>query len=146
MKLRKITSGIMAAIMVFSVVGTPVGDIIPEVSKKVSASAATEETALAKASATGYSYTITPLLAPFNEYFFVKTDNPDPTSFRFTDKTSAYIEDEPSVISAAWDSWDDKPYLYQDIRYQYREHLPKQTSYAPPSMLAQPKPASIWTP
>ena len=120
MKLRKITSGIMAAIMVFSVVGTPVGDIIPEVSKKVSASAATEETALAKASATGYSYTITPLLAPFNEYFFVKTDNPDPTSFRFVDKTSAYIEDEPSVISAAWDSWDDKPYLYQDIKYQNR--------------------------
>ena len=118
MKLRKITSGIMAAIMVFSVVGTPLGDIIPEVSKKISASAAPEETALAKASATGYSYTITPLLAPFNEYFFVKTDNPDPTSFRFADKTSVYIEDEPSVISAAWDSWDDKPYLYQDIRYQ----------------------------
>ena len=120
MRLRKITSGIMAAIMAFSVVGTPVGDIIPEVSKKVSASAAPEETALAKASAAGYSYTITPLLAPFNEYFFVKTDNPDPTSFRFVDKTSAYIEDQPSFISAAWDSWDDKPYLYQDIKYQNR--------------------------
>lgn len=122
MRLRKITSGIMAAIMAFSVVGTPVGDIIPEVSKKVSASAAPEETALAKASAAGYSYTITPLLAPFNEYFFVKTDNPDPTSFRFEDKTSAYIEDEMSIsiISAAWDSWDDKPYLYQDIKYQNR--------------------------
>ena len=118
MKLRKITSGIMAAIMVFSVVGTPLGDIIPEVSKKISASAASEETVLVKVSVTGYSYTITPLLAPFNEYFFVKTDNPDPTSFRFADKTSVYIEDEPSVISAAWDSWDDKPYLYQDIRYQ----------------------------
>ena len=118
MKLRKITSGIMAAIMAFSVVGTPLGDIIPEVSKKISASAAPEETVLAKASATGYSYTITPLLAPFNEYFFVKTDNPDPTSFRFADKTSVYIEDEPSVISAAWDSWDDKPNIYQDIRYQ----------------------------
>lgn len=51
MKLRKITSGIMAAIMVFSVVGTPVGDIFPEVSKKISASAAPEETALVKASA-----------------------------------------------------------------------------------------------
>ena len=118
MKLRKITSGIMAAIMAFSVVGTPVGDIFPEVSKKISASATPEETALVKASATGYSYTITPLLAPFNEYFFVKTDNLDPTSFRFADKTSVYVEDEPSVISAAWDSWDDKPYLYQDIRYQ----------------------------
>ena len=120
MRLRKITSGIMAAIMAFSVVGTPVGDIIPEVSKKAGASAAPEETALVKASAAGYSYTITPLLAPFNEYFFVKTDNPDPTSFRFVDKTSAYIEDQPSFISAAWDSWDDKPYLYQDIKYQNR--------------------------
>ena len=118
MKLRKITSGIMAAIMAFSVVGTPVGDIFPEVSKKISASAAPEETAVVKVSATGYSYTITPLLAPFNEYFFVKTDNPDPTSFRFADKTSVYVEDEPSVISAAWDSWDDKPNIYQDIRYQ----------------------------
>ncbi len=120
MKLCKITSGIMAAIMAFSVVGTPVGDIIPEVSKKISASAAPEETVLAKSSATGYSYTITPLLAPFNEYFFVKTDNPDPTSFRFADKTSAYIEDEPSVISVDWDSWNEKPYLYQDIKYQNR--------------------------
>ena len=118
MKLRKITSGIMAAIMAFSVVGTPVGDIIPEVSKRISASAQPEEIALAKASATGYSYTIVPLLEPFNEYFFVKTDNPDPNSFRFADKTTVYGDGEPGVISAAWDSWDEKPYIYQDVRYQ----------------------------
>ena len=40
-----------------------------------------------------YSYEITPLLPPFNEYFYVKTDNPDPYSFRFLDKNSKYSED-----------------------------------------------------
>lgn len=37
-----------------------------------------------------YSYEIIPLLAPFNQYFLVKTDNPDPLSFQFSDKDSAY--------------------------------------------------------
>ena len=37
-----------------------------------------------------YSYEIVPLLAPFNEYFLVKTEKPDPTSFRFKDKKSIY--------------------------------------------------------
>ena len=33
-----------------------------------------------------YSYKITPLLQPFNQFFFVKTDNPNPKSFRFIDR------------------------------------------------------------
>lgn len=37
-----------------------------------------------------YSYKITPLLQPFNEYFFVETDNPNPKSFRFIDQTTVY--------------------------------------------------------
>ena len=37
-----------------------------------------------------YSYKITPLLQPFNQYFFVKTDNPDPDSFQFIDQTTVY--------------------------------------------------------
>ena len=37
-----------------------------------------------------YSYKIIPLLQPFNEYFFVKTDNPNPKSFRFIDQTTVY--------------------------------------------------------
>ena len=37
-----------------------------------------------------YSYKITPLLQPFNEYFFVETDNPDPNSFGFSDKSTVY--------------------------------------------------------
>lgn len=35
-----------------------------------------------------YTYEIVPLIEPFNEYFYVKTDNPHPESFRFSDKDS----------------------------------------------------------
>ena len=44
-----------------------------------------------------YSYEIVPLLAPFNEYFLVKTENPDPTSFRFKDKKSIYCNENDNV-------------------------------------------------
>lgn len=50
-------------------------------------------TALEGESSMQYHYEIIPVLAPFNQYFFVKTDDPDPTSFRFVDKNSAYSED-----------------------------------------------------
>ena len=43
-------------------------------------------------SITKYSYEVIPILEPFNEYFFVKTDNPDPDSFRFVDKKTVYGE------------------------------------------------------
>ena len=39
-----------------------------------------------------YTYEIYPLLEPFNEYFYVKTENPHPESFRFSDKDSPYSE------------------------------------------------------
>lgn len=56
-----------------------------------------------------YTYEIYPLLAPFNEYFFVKTDNPHPESFRFSDKDSPYSE--TSVIYNV-DS------VYADVEYE----------------------------
>ena len=62
-----------------------------------------------------YTYTITPLLTPFNEYFFVKTDNPDPKSFRFADKSSKYSDD--ANISFDYDDFDDEITLYADIKY-----------------------------
>ena len=37
-----------------------------------------------------YLYEVIPLLAPFNEYFYIKTDNPDPDSFQFVDKETKY--------------------------------------------------------
>ncbi len=55
-----------------------------------------------------YTYEIYPLLEPFNEYFYVKTENPHPESFRFSDKDSPYSE--TSVIYN-----DDS--VYADVKY-----------------------------
>ncbi len=62
--------------------------------------------------AESYSYQITPLLAPFNQFFLVKTENPDPTSFRFLDKKSVYKDD--CVITSV-------STLYQDVVYENEE-------------------------
>ena len=69
----------------------------------------------AEKAVTDYSYTITPLLAPFNEFFFVKTDNPDPLSFRFVDSSSRYSDE--SSIEFDWDDWDETINLYADVRF-----------------------------
>lgn len=37
-----------------------------------------------------YSYEVLPLMAPFNSYFYIKTDNPDPDSFQFADEETKY--------------------------------------------------------
>ncbi len=42
------------------------------------------------ADCTLYSYEVIPLLKPFNDYFFIKTDNPDPASFMLSDEDSKY--------------------------------------------------------
>lgn len=52
---------------------------------------ASEEVRAATKSVESYSYTITPIVSPLNVYYYVKTDNPDPSSFRFVDKTSKYF-------------------------------------------------------
>ncbi|MCM1287554.1 MAG: hypothetical protein NC240_04530 [Clostridium sp.] len=41
-----------------------------------------------------YTYEIIPLLPPYNDYFYVKTDNPDPRYVRFVDKESVYYTEE----------------------------------------------------
>lgn len=87
----------------------------------VSLSASADTSSAKSKSVTDYTYTVTPILSPFNEYFFVKTDNPDPTSFRFADKSSIYykssIYEENSTISLDCD-WNDEVYLYEDINYE----------------------------
>lgn len=70
-----------------------------------------EFTPLEGESSMQYHYEIIPVLSPFNNYFFVKTDDPDPTSFRFADKNSAYSED--SVIAASATQFSDV--LYDDM-------------------------------
>ena len=50
------------------------------------------ETAMPQATATGvtsYTYEVAPILAPFPYYVYVKTDNPDPESFRLIDRDSS---------------------------------------------------------
>ena len=61
-----------------------------------------------------YSYKIIPLLQPFNEYFFVKTDNPNPKSFRFIDQTTVY--DAKGAISFS-------NYAFADIHYDNPETM-----------------------
>ena len=80
MRIRKTASGITAAIMLATVVCSPLCDNLPLTSGGVAVVAGAEKvnSASARKSVTDYSYTVTPLLEPFNEYFFVKTDNPDP--------------------------------------------------------------------
>ena len=38
-----------------------------------------------------YRYSLTPLLAPFNNYFYLKTDDPDPYDLVFIDRDSVYL-------------------------------------------------------
>ena len=118
MRIRKTASGITAAIMLATAVCSPLCDNLPLTSGGVAVVAGAEKvnSASAQKSVTDYSYTVTPLLEPFNEYFFVKTDNPDPCSFRFIDKSSIYGDN--GNIGPNWDSWDDCPYLYEDIKYE----------------------------
>ena len=56
-----------------------------------------------------YTYELIPLLAPFNEFFFVRTNNPDPYSFRFADPESAYGENAAIKLDET---------LYADVAYE----------------------------
>lgn len=69
--------------------------------------------------AADYTYEITPMLSPFNQYFYVKTDNPDPMSFRFADKSSVYAQEGSyGSIDINYDSWNDKVITYPDVVYE----------------------------
>ena len=64
--------------------------------------------------ASQYTYEVIPMMAPFNTFFYVKTDNPDPDSFRFYDHSTKYKEDDNSY----------EPYisyyqtLFSDVKYE----------------------------
>lgn len=61
-----------------------------------------------------YSYEITPLLSFSNEYFYIKTDDPNPSRFRFADNDSTYNDE--AVIKRT-DS------QFADIKYADTETL-----------------------
>ena len=72
--------------------------VTPAPSKKATVTATPTSSGEPKA-AKGYSYEIIPLLEPFNQYFFVKTDNPDPDSFSFVDKDTKYSDTEGTIAA-----------------------------------------------
>ncbi len=45
-----------------------------------------------------YSYSVIPMLPPFNDYFYVKTENPDPDSFGFVDESTVYAPEGTGSI------------------------------------------------
>jgi len=61
-----------------------------------------------------YTYEIIPLLPPFNQYFFIKTNNPDPQSFRFKDNESIYRKEALVTPTAT---------VFDDIVYEDTETL-----------------------
>ena len=44
-----------------------------------------------------YGYSVIPMLPPFNDFFYIKTDNPDPDSFNFIDESTVYSDKTGSI-------------------------------------------------
>lgn len=70
-----------------------------------------------------YTYEVIPMLEPFNSYFFIKTDNPDPESFRFLDVDSVYADendtDSHGQRTDGFISVRDKEYA--DVKYENKK-------------------------
>lgn len=60
----------------------------------------------------GYSYEVIPLMAPFNSYFYIKTDNPDPDSFRFVDENTKYADTGKTGSITPTDT------VFSDVKYE----------------------------
>ena len=57
----------------------------------------------------GYTYEITPMLSPFNDYFYVKTNNANGNAFRFKDNSSKYSTDSYIELDSTY---------YADVVYE----------------------------
>ena len=60
-----------------------------------------------------YSYEVKPILSNFNAYVYVKTNNPDPKSFKLLDKSSKY-----SVDAQKHPSFELDQNVYMDVEYE----------------------------
>ncbi len=65
-----------------------------------------------KTGAERYSYEVIPLMAPFNSYFYIKTDNPDPDSFRFVDEKTEYADKGKTGSVTPTDT------VFSDVKYE----------------------------
>ena len=75
-------------------------------------------TSAAQKKPASYTYQVIPLVSPFNRYFYVKTDNPDPLSFRFKDKSSVYGDE--CLLSLCMKNFDE-PLLFADVSYENKQ-------------------------
>lgn len=69
-----------------------------------------------------YTYTITPLTNGVCHYFYVKTEDPDPTGFRFVDEASIYAlkasDNDPKPTDIVWAKTE-----YLDVNYLDKKTL-----------------------
>lgn len=65
-----------------------------------------------KTEANRYSYEVIPLMAPFNSYFYIKTDNPDPDTFRFVDENTKYADTGEKGSITPTDT------VFSDVKYE----------------------------
>ncbi|MCR4846536.1 MAG: hypothetical protein K5865_07345 [Eubacterium sp.] len=60
-----------------------------------------------------YSYEVIPMVAPFNSYYYIKTDNPDPDSFRFYDHFTKYSDSDGTEPFT-----DISQQIFADVKYE----------------------------
>lgn len=70
---------------------------------------------------TDYSYEIIPLNAPFNNMYFVKTDNPNPNYVRFIDKESKYYDEARASNVDAMSMLKPVGRRFIDVQYEDKE-------------------------
>lgn len=64
-----------------------------------------------------YSYEIIPLMAPFSRYFYIKTDNPNPDSFRFVDEDNKYATNSEDTNTGI----EPTDTVFSDVKYENEE-------------------------
>ena len=62
-----------------------------------------------------YSYEVIPMMAPFNSCFYIKTDNPNPDSFRFVDEQTKYAQTGKTGDITPTDT------VFSDVKYENSE-------------------------
>ena len=70
----------------------------------------TRDQLLAAATTDGYKYEVIPLVSPLNQYFYIKTNNPDPDSFCFVDPKTKY-SDTYGTVSPTSTQFEDVTYV-----------------------------------
>lgn len=65
-----------------------------------------------------YTYSLVPLMAPFNRYFFLKTDDPEPFDLQFKDESSIYFSGDVDYTDIV--PWEQE---FFDVQYENADLL-----------------------